>query len=158
MKTLKAFMFVGLLALGLQTVWAADAADSSIGTWKLNLQKSAFGSRHPPRSEVRTYSLTSKGTRVVITEIDQDGKKSVSRTLLTYDGKTHPVRGSANYDAASTERISANETTADMLLKGKVVGSLRRVVSDDGKTLTMNMKLDKADGTQEMTMSVFDRQ
>ena len=158
MRTLKAFLFVGLLALGLQAAWAAPAVDSSAGTWKLNLEKSAFGSRHPPRSEVRTYTVTPKGTRVVITDVDQDGKKSVSRTLLTYDGKTHPFTGSANYDAASTQRISANETTADMLLKGKVVGSLRRVVSDDGKTLTMNMKIDKADGTQEMTMSVFDRQ
>lgn len=158
MKTLKAFMFVGLLALGLQTVWAATAADSSVGTWKLNLDKSTFGSRQPPRSEVRTYTLTPKGTRVVITDVDQDGKKIVSKALLTYDGKSHPFTGSPNYDAASTQRVSANETTADMLLKGKVVGSLRRLISDDGKSMTMNMKLNKADGTQEMTMSVFDRE
>lgn len=158
MKLFTALCAGALLVAGTVTLAGSLPEDTSAGIWKLNLEKSTFGSRQPPRSEIRKYTVTSKGTQVVITDINADGKSEVSRALLTYDGKVHPVTGSKNYDAASTQRQSKYETTADMYLKRKVVGSLRRLVSEDGKTMTMNMKLKKADGTEEMTMSVFDRQ
>jgi hypothetical protein len=159
MKFLTTLVFGSLLVLGTAAGYAADpTADSSVGTWKLNVQKSAFGALKPPQSEIRTYTATPKGTRVVITDVGADGKKTVSKALLTYDGQSQPLTGSADYDAVTTKRISQNETTADMLRQGKVIGSLRRVVSDDGKTMTMNMKLEKADGSTETQMSVFDKQ
>lgn len=154
-----AALCAGALLVAGTAAWSDSLPeDSSAGTWKLDIAKSTFGSRQAPRSEVRKYTVTPKGTRVVITTINIDGSSTVSRALLTYDGKTHPFTGSKNYDAVSTQRQSKNETTADMYLKRKVVGSLRRIVSDDGKTMTMNMKLNKADGGQEMTMSVYDKQ
>lgn len=159
MKSLMTLMLASLLVLVAPAVFAADmAADSSIGSWKLNLQKSTFGSQKPPQSEIRTYTATPKGTQVVITDTQPDGKQEVSKTLLTYDGKPQRITGSENYDTVTTSRVSKNETTANIMRKGKMVGSLRRVVSDDGKTMTMNMKLDKADGSTETQMSVFDRQ
>jgi hypothetical protein len=152
-------LFASLLVLAAPALYTAEMpVDSSAGTWKLNLEKSTFGSRKPPKSEVRTYTVTPAGTQVVITDIQPDGKQEVSKTLLTYDGKPQPITGSDNYDTVTTTRVGKNETTADIQRKGKVVGSLRRVVSDDGKTMTMNMKLDKADGSTELQMSVFDKQ
>jgi hypothetical protein len=158
MKLFTALCAGALLIAGTAALADSLPEDTSAGIWKLNLEKSTFGSRQAPRSEIRKYTVTPKGTRVVITDINNDGSTTISRTVLTYDGKPHPFTGSPNYDAASTQRQSKYETTADMYLKRKVVGSLRRVVSEDGKTMTMNMKLNKADGTQEMTMSVFDKQ
>jgi len=159
MKAFYSFALASLLALTTPALLAgAPTDDTSAGVWKLNLAKSTFGSRKPPQSEVRTYTVDAMGTRVVISDVNADGSRTESRALLTYDGRAHAFVGSDNYDAVSTKRLSKYETTADMWLKGKVVGSLRRLVSEDGKTMTMNMKLDKADGTQEMTVSVFDKQ
>jgi len=130
MNARKALFLGSLLALLVPMVMAADAAaDSSLGTWKLNVAKSTFGSGTVPKSETRTYSATSMGTKVVIEGEDSTGKKTKTETLLTYDGQPQKVVGNADFDAVSTKRVDPYETTADMLKAGKVIGSLRRLVS-----------------------------
>jgi hypothetical protein len=147
-----------MLALLVPMVMAADAAaDSSLGTWKLNVAKSTFGSGTVPKSETRTYSATSMGTQVVIESEDSTGKKTKTETLLTYDGQPQKVVGNADFDAVSTKRVDKYETTADMLKGGKVIGSLRRLVSKDGKTLTINQKTLKADGSTETSLGFYER-
>jgi hypothetical protein len=154
----KALFLGSMLALLVPMVMAADAAaDSSLGTWKLNVAKSTFGSGTVPKSETRTYSATSMGTQVVIESEDSTGKKTKTETLLTYDGQPQKVVGNADFDAVSTKRVDKYETTADMLKGGKVIGSLRRLVSKDGKTLTINQKTLKADGSTETSLGFYER-
>jgi hypothetical protein len=159
MNTWKSLVLGCALALLLPTSFAqAPGTDSSAGTWALNVAKSTFGSRSPPKSEIRTYSVTSKGTRVVIEDEAANGTKSKTETLLTYDGKPQPVSGDPDYTSVTTKRVDRYVTTADLLRDGKVIGTLRRVVSQDGKTMTINIRLDKANGTTETAMSVYERQ
>jgi hypothetical protein len=159
MNLWKSIVLGSALALVLPAAFAAQpATDTSAGTWTLNIAKSTFGSRSPPKSETRIYTVTSKGTRVVIEDEAADGTKSKAETLLTYDGKPQMLSGNPDYDTVTTKRIDRYVTTADLLRSGKVIGTLRRVVSEDGKTLTMNIRLDKANGTTETAMSVYERQ
>jgi len=44
-----------------------------------------------------------------------------------------------------------------LLKGGKVVGSLRRLVSKDGKTMTINQKVLKADGSTETSLAFYER-
>src|ERR1700679_3577655 len=77
MNARKALFLGSLLALLVPVAMAADAAaDSSVGTWKLNVAKSTFGSGVIPKGETRTYSASSLGTRLVIEGEDSAGKKS----------------------------------------------------------------------------------
>jgi hypothetical protein len=148
-------------ALLLAAPWALaaqPASDSAAGTWKLDLAKSTFGSGSPPKSEMRTYTVTPRGTHVVIETEDAKGQKSKNETLLTYDGKPQVLKGNPDYDTVTTTRIDANETHADMIRQGKIIGSLRRLVSPDGQTMTINVKTNRADGTTETAMSVYERQ
>jgi hypothetical protein len=154
----KALFLGSMLALLVPVVMAADAAaDSSLGTWKLNVAKSTLGSGTVPKAETRTYSATSLGTHVVIEDEDASGKKTKTETLLTYDGQPQKVVGNADFDTVTTKRVDKYETTADLIKGGKVVGSLRRLVSKDGKSMTVNQKVLKPDGSTETSMSYYER-
>jgi len=158
MNARRALFLGSMLALLVPVVMAADAAaDSSLGTWKLVVAKSTFGSGSIPKSETRTYSSTSMGTHVVVETEDSSGTKSKTETLLTYNGQPQKVVGNADFDAVSTKRVDKYETTAELLKGGKVIGSLRRLVSQDGKTMTINQKTLKADGSTETSLTYYER-
>jgi hypothetical protein len=154
----KALFLGSMLALLVPVVMAADAAaDSSVGTWKLNVAKSTFGSGTLPKSETRTYSATSLGTHLVIEGEDSAGKKSKTELLLTYDGQPQKVAGNGDFDAVSTKRLDKYETTADLYKGGKVVGSVRRLVAKDGKSMTINQRVLKPDGSTETSLGYYER-
>jgi hypothetical protein len=149
------------LAFALFAPWALaaqPAGDTSTGTWKLNVAKSTFGSESSPKGETRIYSVTPQGTHVVIETEAADGKSTKTDATITYDGKPRPVKGNPDYDSAAATRIDRYETKVDLIRKGQVIGSLLRVVSQDGKTMTVDMMTQKLDGTTETAMSVYQRQ
>jgi hypothetical protein len=136
---------------------AQPMVDSSAGTWKLNVAKSSFAQSPAPTSATRIYTVTAEGTRLVIEEEFADGRKTRVDTRITYDGKPHAVTN-RDYDSIASRRVSSNETLADLLLGGKVIGSLRREVSQDGKTMKINYLIHKPDGTTVSSVAVYDRQ
>jgi hypothetical protein len=147
------------MALGASVSLAGEPmTDSVAGTWKLDVTRSTFSSGTMPKSETRTYTDTPKGTHVLIETEHADGQKEKNEVTLTYDGKPHPLAGNADYDSAAAKRVSPSEIQADLIRQGQVIGTLRRLVSPDGKTLTINVKTNKADGTSETAMAVYHRQ
>jgi hypothetical protein len=136
---------------------AQPEVDSSAGTWKLNVAKSSFAQNPAPASATRIYTVTPEGTRLVIEEEFADGRKTRVDTRITYDGKPHAV-SNRDYDSIASRRVNSNETLADLLLNGKVIGSLRREVSADGKTMKINYLIHKPDGTTVSSVSVYERQ
>jgi hypothetical protein len=155
-KTLILASALSLVVTMLQAVQPAE--DTSAGTWKLNLDKSTFASNTPPKSETRIHTETPKGTRVVIEDEYADGKKTRVETLLTYDGKPQPTTGSGIWDSTATKRIDRNVSESDLLRDGKVVGRVRREVSPDGKTMKVFYVINRPDGRNVSTVSVFERQ
>jgi hypothetical protein len=137
---------------------AQPAEDTSAGTWKLKLDESTFASNTPPKSETRVHTVTPKGTRVVIEDEYADGKKTRVETLVTYDGKPQPTTGSGIWDSTATKRIDRYVTESDLLRNGKVVGRVRREVSPDGKTMKVLYVINRPDGTNVSTVSVYERQ
>ena len=159
MNTRKTFILASALCLAVTVLQAAQPEeDSSAGTWKLNITKSTFAQNPSPKNETRTYTVTPEGTHMVIAEEFADGTKLRIETLITYDGKPHMSVGSRDFDSVAGKRIDRNVTTADLLRNGKVIGTLRREVSPDGKTMKMTYLINKADGTTVSTLSLFERQ
>ena len=159
MNAHKTFVLVLALSLVMTTLQAAPPAeDTSAGTWKLNIAESTFASNTRPRSETRTHTVTAEGTRVVIEDEYADGKKTRVETLVTYDGKARPTTGSGIWDSTATRRVDRNVVEADLLRNGEIVGRVRREVSPDGKTMKMVYVINRPDGTNVSTLSVFERQ
>ena len=159
MNARKTLILASALSLVVTVLQAAQPAeDTSAGTWKLKLDESTFASNTPPKSETRVHTVTTKGTRVVIEDEYADGKKTRVETLVTYDGKPQPTTGSGIWDSTTTKRIDRYVTESDLLHNGKVVGRVRREVSPDGKTMKVFYVINRPDGTNVSTLSVYERQ
>jgi hypothetical protein len=152
---------LGTLALGAllaisSAVIAADAPDPVIGTWKLNTAKSTGATL--PKSETRTYAASAGGIVLTWKRVGADGEESSVETTYKYDGKDYPVTGSPDFDALSVKRVDANTVDSQQKRMGKTVGTTKRTVSKDGKTLTLVSKLTNAKGEVVNTTLVYDRQ
>jgi hypothetical protein len=141
-------------ALGDQTV-----VDPAVGSWKLNLAKSKLDpSESGLRSSVRTYAATADGMTASVHSVDASGAPQDTGTSFVYDGKRHPVTGPTGYDAVAVTRVSTYESRTEFFRSGKGVGQLLRVVSKDGKSMTITFDLRTSQGTKFHDMTVYDRQ
>jgi len=135
------------------------AVDPAVGTWTLNLAKSKLDPNEPPlRSSVRTYTVTPDGLKVSIHSVDADGAAHDTGSTFTYDGKPHSVSGTTDYDMIAVTRVGTNESKTELIKSGKVVGHLARVVSRDGKTMTVTVDETNAKGTSIHEVTVYERQ
>ena len=136
------------------TAFAADAVD---GTWNLNVAKSKF-SGTAPKSGTRVYTESADGTTLDQKLVAADGKEMSMHVTLAYDGKDRPITGNPDADSGAGKAIDAHTTEFTLKKGGKVVGSVHRVVSADGKTLTINNKGTHTDGKTYDDTLVFDKQ
>ena len=159
MKILLSNVFLAaLIAIGTATsVFAADP-DPIIGTWKLNPAKSVFAGIPALKSQTRTYSGSGPEFTLVITTVSGEGKETTTRATYRLNGKDFSSMGNPDFDSLSGVQIDTN--TAEFTLKraGNPIGRIRRTVSTDGKTLTINFVVTNADGVKTSSLSVFDRQ
>jgi len=148
-----------MLAFALTPVgFAADAADSAIGTWKLNMEKSKFAADHAPKSMTRTYTAAAGGTSMTVTGVNADGSAISQSATLTYDGKDDAFTGSTLWDALSLKKVNGTTVKAELKKDGKVVGHATRTISGKGKVLTLTTAYKSAKGGTIHETAVFDKQ
>lgn len=147
-------LLVVLLSATVQ-VWAADA---SLGTWKLNVAKSTFKPGPPPVAETRIYKAQSKGVQTTVRTTWADRLTTTVEYPANYDGKDYPVDGSRDVDAVVLTRMDDFTSAATLKHAGKQIGVARRVVSPDGKTMTISYKGINTRGDQVDNVAVYDRQ
>jgi hypothetical protein len=145
---------LGILALGM-TLWAADPA---IGTWKLNTAKSKYTPGPTPKSATVTYEETADGIKRTGESVDADGKTTSFTYTAKYDGKDYPVSGTDLYDAIAPKRVNEHIVEATLKKSGTVVHTARRVVSKDGKMMTITMSGKNAKGEKVHNVAVYDKQ
>jgi hypothetical protein len=152
-QLLASLMFGALVAAGGAAIAAGMSADPMIGTWKLDVAKSMFGAGPAVNAQTRTYSQSAQGIGLNMKTVGADGKETTIQTTYQVDGKDYPVTGAAEYDSLSGKQIDSNR--ADFTLKkgGKTVGTTRRTVSMDGKTLTATSKNVNAKGEDTFVFS-----
>jgi hypothetical protein len=113
-----------------------SARDLAMGTWVMNREKSNYRPGPAPLSITRTYEPHPDGVKVTIETVTQRGK-SVVEFIAEYDSMQYPVKGSAEIDALSLTAVDLY--TAEIILRhaGRDIGFARRVISHDGRTMTM---------------------
>jgi hypothetical protein len=152
-------VFLGaLLIIGSAVLAAEIGADPVVGTWKLNLAKSTFGGGPALKSQIRTYSQTARAITLKMTTVNADGKETTTQTTYHVDGNNYPSMGNPDFDSLSGMQIDTNTTEFTLNRAGKPVGTLRRTVSKDGQTLTLNFVITNAHGVQLSQLTVFDKQ
>ena len=148
----------GAIALSAMSVLSAAAVEPVSGTWELNLAKSRFvPASQAPRGQTRTYQVNGHQETARHTGIDAQGNPTLIEFTVTYDGKDHPLNGYADWDAISMKRIDAYTSEFTQSRHGKVTLVGKRVVSGDGKTLTITAKGSTAKGEAVDNAIVLDR-
>jgi hypothetical protein len=145
----------GLLVL-LPVVGVAQQ-DPAVGTWKLNLTKSTFSPGPPPKSAILTIEAAGQGLRVTANTIGPDGATTTIRYTANRDGKDYRVTGSPDYD---TVALSGDQSTVQGTRKkdGKVVQTYIRVISADGKTMTVTSTGINASERKINNVAVYEKQ
>ena len=151
---------LSMLLIGLAVTAAVTfAADSMVGTWKLNAAKSKFTGSFVVKSQTDVREATPDGG-VKVTREGQlaDGTPLKGSYTYNYDGKEYPVTGLA-FDVLSVKRIDPNTTTFEVKKTGgKYHVTGQTVISADGKTMTQTAKGTDADGKAISSTVVFDKQ
>lgn len=135
----------------------AQTSDPASGTWELNLAKSKYSPGPPPKSQTRTYDISGQRVKYTAKGIDAQGKPTLVQYSATYDGKDYPITGSPDSDAISFKRVDASTIQFTQKKAGKVVITGTRVVSKDGKVLTVTSTWTNAAGQTTNNVQVFEK-
>jgi len=132
--------------------------DIFVGTWKLNVEQSAFDPKHVPTAGTMVFELDSEGVYLMKAEgVTAAGDKVAERPQrFLLDSKEHPVPDIPGLTAV-TSRPDSNTLVAEGRMNGKVVGRASYIVSADGRTLTATASGMGTQGPFE-TRAVFNRQ
>ena len=140
-----AFFAVGIAALLVvaplaraQSVSISEQ-DIELGVWKVDLSKSRYYPGPPPISETRTFTRDKDGVKGVVLRRNADGREERIEYRADPD-QEYPVSGTEAYDAVRFRRIDAYTSDAVLSHAGRVFGTARRVISKDGKTMTISFR------------------
>ena len=149
----------GLIALAITAI-AALGADNSIGTWKLNGEKSKYTPAPTPvKSLTVTREASDGGVKVTTTGEQANGTAINASYTAKYDGKDADVSGNAPYDTISIKQVNANTLTdARKKTGGPYNATSRIVVSNGSKAMTIITKGTNGEGKEFTSTFVFDKQ
>ena len=156
---MRIFLPKTFLLLAISTV-VAFGADSTIGTWKLNTEKSKSSpAPMPVKSLTVTREASDGGVKVTVTGEQADGTAINGSYTAKYDGKDVQVTGNLPYDNISLKQVNANTLTDERKKTGGPYHATSRiVVSNGGKTMTTTTKGTNTQGKAFTNTFVLDKQ
>ena len=148
-----------LLLFVLLTTSSATTTDPFAGRWKLNVRRSSYPAGTCPKQ--MTIEMLPKGQAV---EYRSDttyanGKNAQTTYLADYTGKQVIVIGSHGMLLpVSLKRIAPRVVIASYLHGFEVVATSRRVVSNDGRWMTITTKSKDNAGKIVTSVGVYQRE
>ena len=154
-----------LVTLGVVVAFASAVAvtvsaqtGSEIGTWKLNVAKSTYSPGPAPKSLTVVFAAAGQGVKFSAETVNADGSKLASVYTANYDGTDVPFTGNPAIDTTSLKRINATTVEDTRKKGGKVVRTLTRVMSADGKSFTATVKGTNDQGQAINNVVVYEKQ
>jgi type IV secretory pathway protease TraF len=135
----------------------AQAPDLVVGTWELNVAKSQFSPGPPPKREQRIYVVTGQDVRATATGIDRNGKPFTTMWTVNYDGKPRPLSGNADADMLVMTRTDPLTVTFTQSRRGTQVMTGTRIISRDGRIMTITTTGTDAQGRALNNVEVFEK-
>jgi len=136
----------------------ALAAESWLGTWKLNAAKSKYKPGPAPKSLTLKFEATADGIKLTSDGVDSEGNPTHGEYVSKFDGADVPWSGNPDADTASAKKIDDNSYENTWKKDGKTTIVTKAIVSKDGKTFTTLQKGTNAKGQAVNNTVVYDRQ
>jgi hypothetical protein len=156
-KTARTVAVVVVLGATLGGAAVAQSPAPGLGTWRLNVAKSKYGPGPVPKSATVIFSAAGQGVKAVIDIVGPDGGRMHWEYSANFDGKPYPVIGNPDGDMVVAKRVNANTIETSYTLKGKPTFVNTRVVSADGKTLTVTTAGTNAQEQKLNSVGVFEK-
>jgi len=139
-------------------VVGGTALAQSVGTWKLNLEKSKYNLLQEPKSATLVYEPAGAGIKVTVDQVPADGPAIHYAYSADYNGKDVAVVGSPNGDTAARTRVNATTTSLVNKKGGQILSTMTLADSTDGKTLTITTTGKDATGKKIDSVAVYEKQ
>ena len=136
----------------------AQSRDPAMGSWKVNPAKSKYSPGPPPKAISTRFEAAGKAIKNTTEFTNAEGKLLTIVYTADVDGKDYPVTGSAVANTVSLKKLADGSIERTDKKDGKVVQTLVRTVSKDGKTMTVTQKGKTAQGAPIDNVMVFDKQ
>src|SRR4029453_11392692 len=133
------------------------AADPQMGTWKLNVAKSKITSETLKYTTGTLQTMLGK-VNVVGDGIDADGKPVHSDWTGNFDGKDYAVTGDPIADTRSYTKGDDRPLNSTVKKGGKIIDTVRIVVSADGKSRTVTVSGTTPKGKKFKNVVVYAKQ
>ena len=146
-----------MLGVGLVRV-AAQGSDARSGTWKLNVEKSKYSPGPAPKSATMKIEASGPGETATTEGVNAEGAATKVQYTAQFDGKDYPLTGSQTADKTSLKRIDARTTERTDTKGDKVVQTVTRTISQDGKTMTVTVNGTNAQGQAMNNVTVWEKQ
>jgi hypothetical protein len=141
-----------------------------VGLWTLDLEQSRLPDQFPLASETRSYTLRDDGYLVVLAiRFYRDGRPEFIQVASKSDGKDYPqyqsgplaelqIHGTPTPFTYSETQV--DESTVQVVAKfnGQITNTGTRTISEDGKTMTLNVTALLANDQKLPIVLVFERQ
>lgn len=133
------------LLLSLAGATAAQAprpseADLLTGTWVLDLSRSTFFGRSPPKRQVMIFEPGEAGLEATVIFTDTHGVENRVSYTLGADNERIPLQGSENFDAIFMESRGPYLAVTTFTHAGREVGHAERRISLDGREMTVEVE------------------
>jgi hypothetical protein len=148
-------LVVRVIAAVLSVGSLAAQQDPFNGTWKLNVAKSTMHPESASKSEIIHYRVVGNQEEFVSEAVTAKGQpEAITYTARYDDGKAYPftitIDGKVTNPGAMTMVRKVDTWTRERynVRDGKAVIGSRRVVSKDGRTMTLTILRVEADGKE----------
>jgi len=134
-------------------------AQSRVGTWELNLEKSTFSPGPAPRRQTLTFQEKGPQWMALVQGIDASGKPidlDTNNLMINFDGREHQTP-TADYETTAWKRVDEHKYLVTRKKAGKVVLTSTNILSADGKTMTITTIGQNASGQPVHNVRVYDR-
>jgi hypothetical protein len=158
---MKRLLTFALATLVITSTVTAYGADHSLGTWKLNGEKSKYSpGPFPVKTITSVREAAGDGVKVTNTGERSDGTAINATYTAKFDGSPASVTGQGSpYDTVALKQVNANKFTYETkngTNKYHAHGEIE--ISHDGKTMTFKSKGTDADGKPMEVTLVYDKQ
>ncbi|MCC6612640.1 MAG: hypothetical protein IT320_04120 [Anaerolineae bacterium] len=134
-----------------------EQAGAFFGLWTLNREASRYAQGEPPHDA--SYKLEPDGDAIKVTMdwLGPDGLPKHQVYTGVPDGVVYPYDGGDVVDAISMTLLDARTLDTDSRKDGRIIAYARRVLSEDGETMTITMRSFLPDGRELDNIAVYEK-
>ena len=153
------FVLAAVLAISVPAT--AQAQDTWVGAWKLNLAKSKYDPANlaPKSQTIKQEAVAGGGMKATVDVVDAQGKSLRQEYMTMFDGKPSEIKGAPDANTTRVYKRIDNRTYEYVQsVGGKLTTTVRTAVAADGKTRTVTTTGKDAQGRTVNNVAFYDRQ